>query len=354
MKSLFTVTGITASLALAVVLSTHSVRSARAGENSDGPAAEDPVLEARLKQHQTYVARPGDTLEYLGKLLYGHESWWRKIQAMNPGLASLGPREKLKPGLSLKYPAPAVGDNYVVVSGDWLVRIAAWKYGDTGRWEELFRLNAQKIQNPNIIHPGDRLVLQSDGRVENRSTGETLMEGVKPETAMTSPSSETAVAAANAPGPQLQTTGSTPANPTFQNSSASAPIGRLPASAREEEGPFWNSTWFMTGFGSGCILLLFLPLAWWMASRRSKLIPAEVAVKTGSSVDSHFEPAAPEYEDAPEPPRGTLGEFKKRPYAYPVFDRSLVRYDEGDVKKPLGYDALFGGVFRKYLKRRTK
>lgn len=345
MKSLLTVTGIVASLLLGTLSS-----PAQAGENADGPAVEDVQLDARLKQRQTYVTRPGDTLEYLGKLLYGHESWWRKIQDLNPSIAGLGPREKLKSGLSLSYRSPKVGDDYVVVSGDWLVRIAAWKYGDTARWEELFRLNAQKIQNPNIIHPGDRLVLQSDGRVENRSTGETLMEGVKPATALNTgtPSSATATTASTDNATASQTA----------NTSNPAATTRLPASAPEEEGPFWNSTWFISGFGSGCILLLFLPFAWWMATRRSGFIPVEATVKTGPSVGGLSEaagaPAHPEYEDAPEPPRGTLGEFKKRPYAYPVFDRSIVRYDDGEAKKASGYHALFGGVFRKYLKRRTK
>lgn len=321
-------------LILTVVL---SMSSAMARENSDGPAVADVKLESRLVRRQNYVARPGDTLEYLGLLLYGHESWWRKIQDLNPALAGLGPREKLRVGASLTYMAPAVGNEYVVQSGDWLVRIAAWKYGDTSMWAELFKLNAPHLQNPNLIHPGDRLVLLTDGQVENRSTGQKLMNGLHVEAG-----NQVAVYGNGAPQ-----SGAAPLAATQDRKVAAY------GDSTEPSGPWWNDTWFIAGFGTGCLFLLVLPIAWLLARRK----PLMAAAHAENEIPAAVRAAAKkdEYEDVPVArPRGTLGEFKKRPYQGPVFDRSLVHYEDGEVQKASGYQSLLPIGFRKYLKRRKK
>jgi 5'-nucleotidase/UDP-sugar diphosphatase len=45
---------------------------------------------------------------------------------------------------------------YVVKSGDALYKIA-WKYNTT--WQEIYELNKDKIKNPNLIYPGQKIVI---------------------------------------------------------------------------------------------------------------------------------------------------------------------------------------------------
>lgn len=48
-------------------------------------------------------------------------------------------------------------DNYTVVKGDCLWNIAVRAYGDGFKWTEIAKVN--KLSNPNLIHPGDILIL---------------------------------------------------------------------------------------------------------------------------------------------------------------------------------------------------
>ena len=51
--------------------------------------------------------------------------------------------------------------SYTVVSGDCLWNIAKKFLGDGSRWKEIYNLNTDKIENPNLIYPGQELVLPS-------------------------------------------------------------------------------------------------------------------------------------------------------------------------------------------------
>jgi nucleoid-associated protein YgaU len=58
--------------------------------------------------------------------------------------------------------APASGASnrtYTVVSGDSLSKIAKREYGDASKWHRIFEANRDKIQNPDLIHPGQVLNL---------------------------------------------------------------------------------------------------------------------------------------------------------------------------------------------------
>jgi hypothetical protein len=50
---------------------------------------------------------------------------------------------------------------YVVQSGDSLSKIAKEELGDASRWPEIFELNKDKIEDPNLIHPGQELKMPS-------------------------------------------------------------------------------------------------------------------------------------------------------------------------------------------------
>ena len=58
-------------------------------------------------------------------------------------------------------PAPSTdsGRTYTVVAGDSLSKIAKRELGDAGKWNAIYEANRDKIENPNLIHPGQVLTL---------------------------------------------------------------------------------------------------------------------------------------------------------------------------------------------------
>lgn len=51
------------------------------------------------------------------------------------------------------------GTTYVVKKGDNLSKIAKQFYGDPGKWKKIHAANAEKIPNPDLIHPGLQLTI---------------------------------------------------------------------------------------------------------------------------------------------------------------------------------------------------
>ncbi len=48
---------------------------------------------------------------------------------------------------------------YTVQAGDSLSKIAQRYYGDAGQYMKIFQANRDKINDPNMIHPGQQLVI---------------------------------------------------------------------------------------------------------------------------------------------------------------------------------------------------
>lgn len=59
-------------------------------------------------------------------------------------------------------PAAAADRSYTVKSGDTLSGIAKREYGDAGQWKRIFEANRDKIDNPDLIHPGQELTIPPD------------------------------------------------------------------------------------------------------------------------------------------------------------------------------------------------
>ncbi|MBE3584834.1 MAG: LysM peptidoglycan-binding domain-containing protein [Thermoanaerobacter sp.] len=81
-----------------------------------------------------------------------------------PAQYSAGPADSLAaaaaPAASGASPSPVPSPRtYVVQPGDSLSKIAARLYGDASRWRDIYRANAGKIKNPNLIYPGQKLVI---------------------------------------------------------------------------------------------------------------------------------------------------------------------------------------------------
>lgn len=48
---------------------------------------------------------------------------------------------------------------YTVKSGDSLSKIAKELYGDAQQWHKIHQANQDQIKDPNLIHPGQKLVI---------------------------------------------------------------------------------------------------------------------------------------------------------------------------------------------------
>lgn len=48
---------------------------------------------------------------------------------------------------------------YVVKSGDSLSKIAKQVYGNAGDWQKIYQANRNTIKDPDMIHPGQKIIL---------------------------------------------------------------------------------------------------------------------------------------------------------------------------------------------------
>ena len=58
--------------------------------------------------------------------------------------------------------APSPGTSYTVKSGDSLSKIAKRIYGDASKWHGIYDANRDKIENPDLIHPGQEFTIPPD------------------------------------------------------------------------------------------------------------------------------------------------------------------------------------------------
>lgn len=51
------------------------------------------------------------------------------------------------------------GKTYTVVQGDSLSKIAKREYGDASKWRQIYHANKDVIDNPDLIEPGQNLII---------------------------------------------------------------------------------------------------------------------------------------------------------------------------------------------------
>ena len=56
-----------------------------------------------------------------------------------------------------KAPDDSAVEEYTVVKGDSLSKIAKHFYGEANQWRRIFEANTDQIENPDLIHPGQVL-----------------------------------------------------------------------------------------------------------------------------------------------------------------------------------------------------
>lgn len=69
---------------------------------------------------------------------------------------------KARPSPSAPRPAPAPSTttrDYTIKSGDSLSKIAKEFYGNAGDWRKIFEANKDKIKDPNMIFPGQKIII---------------------------------------------------------------------------------------------------------------------------------------------------------------------------------------------------
>jgi nucleoid-associated protein YgaU len=55
------------------------------------------------------------------------------------------------------------GKTYTVVEGDSLSKIAKREYGDASKWRQIYQANKDVIDNPDLIEPGQNLIIPDEG-----------------------------------------------------------------------------------------------------------------------------------------------------------------------------------------------
>lgn len=130
-----------------------------------------------------YVVEPGDSLAKIAREQLGDESRWKEIYDLNQDQIE-NPR-LIYPGQELVLPDDAYEDEeeyeedeeeyeedeeevevsewvYIVEAGDSLAKIAREQLGDESRWQEIYALNQDQIENPRLIYPGQELAMPAD------------------------------------------------------------------------------------------------------------------------------------------------------------------------------------------------
>ncbi len=107
----------------------------------------------------TYVVQPGDTLSSIAGDQLADADRWPEIFALNRNI--IRNPDLIFPGQVLILPSgPPMQPRprfYVVRPGDTLTAIAQAQLGDGNRWPEIFALNGDVISNPDVIVVGQVL-----------------------------------------------------------------------------------------------------------------------------------------------------------------------------------------------------
>jgi nucleoid-associated protein YgaU len=123
----------------------------------------------------THTVKKGDHLWSISTTYYGNGYNWTDIaqanNMTNPGIIIEGqqlvipkvelrvPPEEKVIAATTSLPNTINDNNYEVIKGDTLWDISVRAYQDGYRWIEIYKANAQTIQDPNIIEIGMTLII---------------------------------------------------------------------------------------------------------------------------------------------------------------------------------------------------
>lgn len=133
-----------------------------------GKAAAPQVTAPRAPQVRVaasgdrYIVKPGDTLWGIAKVALGNPTLWPALYQANRQV--IRRPNLIHPGQTLVIPRqatslPPLRGTHTVVPGDTLWDIAEAVYGNPLRWTDVYDANRGLLKRPNLIHPGQTLVL---------------------------------------------------------------------------------------------------------------------------------------------------------------------------------------------------
>ena len=100
-----------------------------------------------------YTVQPGDTLGLIARRFLGSAARWPEI--FNVNRDAIQNPDLIRRGQALRIPVPF--NAHVVRSGETLGRLASRFLGDAARWRVIFDVNRDRIQNPDLIRVGQAL-----------------------------------------------------------------------------------------------------------------------------------------------------------------------------------------------------
>lgn len=135
--------------------------------NDLDPLRRDPAPEPGAT---IYSVQPGDTLRLIAKRFLRNEARWPEIFDANRD--KLASPNAIRVGQKLVIPVTLAV--HVVRAGETLGSIARLGLGDASRWSEIFDLNRDRIQNPNVVRVGQELRVPFKLTLHTVQPGETL------------------------------------------------------------------------------------------------------------------------------------------------------------------------------------
>lgn len=150
------------------------VDDALVGQVTPGVAVAREAAAAQATGREVVVVR-GDTLWSIAEAHLGAGERWRDIADLNRGRrmadgSTFDDARTIVPGWTLLVPEDADlgGKDVTVVPGDTLWEIAEEEYGDGSDWPRIYRANAERIDDPHWIYPGQRLAVPGSDRDVHR------------------------------------------------------------------------------------------------------------------------------------------------------------------------------------------
>lgn len=83
----------------------------------------------------------------------------RAGEKQQPRPGSAQPGSPQPQGTNAPKPQAPSQRDYVIQSGDSLSKIAQRFYGNANDWQKIYQANKDKIKDPNLIHPGQKIII---------------------------------------------------------------------------------------------------------------------------------------------------------------------------------------------------
>jgi nucleoid-associated protein YgaU len=125
----------------------YKARPAVASAEMPAPAAATATAKDKVAAAKSTTPAPSTTKEKVATA---------KPAAPAPEKAKASAEAKTAPAQTSK------GEEYTVVGGDTLSRLAGKYYGDALKWPKIYEANKQSVKNPNYIYIGQKIMIPGD------------------------------------------------------------------------------------------------------------------------------------------------------------------------------------------------